>query len=160
MRIDDADELGSLHDIDEYARRYSGIATLAGLAPENVHGFLAEELMEGAEVTLEGYVHQGSVTVIGITDSVKYPGTNSFERFEYPTVLSPRRQAELASVAKDIVLAHEFDDGFFNFEFFVADGEPARIIELNRTHRLTIRAPRSGTARSVDVRRAVRSRLR
>lgn len=130
-RIDDADELFSLHEIDEYTQRYSDIALLAGVVPDDVHGFLAEELMDGAEVTLEGYVHQGRVTSIGVTDSVKYPGTNSFERFEYPTVLPVDRQEELAALAGKVVLAHGFDNGFFNVEFFVPGSGPAQIIEVN-----------------------------
>ncbi len=130
-RVDDSDELLSLHEIDEYTQRYSDIASLAGVFPDDVHGFLAEELMEGAEVTLEGYVRNGNVTTIGVTDSVKYPGTNSFERFEYPTVLSAGRQRDLAGLARDVVLAHGFDNGFFNVEFFVPDRGPAGIIEVN-----------------------------
>ena len=44
-----------------------------------------EELLAGDEVTLEGYVSGESVTTIGVTDSIKYPGTFSFQRFEYPS---------------------------------------------------------------------------
>jgi hypothetical protein len=96
-----------------------------------VHGFLAEELLEGDEVTLEGYVYGGRVTTIGVTDSIKYPGTNSFERFEYPTILTEERQQELSTVSARVLPALGFDNGFFNVEFFVAPGKPAQIIEVN-----------------------------
>ena len=131
FRIDDALDLLALHEADRYTDRYADIAALAGASRVAVHGFLAEELLFGAEVTLEGYVHEGRVTTIGVTDSVKYPGTLSFERFEYPSVLSAERQAELSSIAERVLPALGFDGGFFNVEFFVPEHGPARIIEVN-----------------------------
>jgi hypothetical protein len=130
-RIDDADDLLALHEMDSYTRRYARIAVLAGADPESVHGFLAEELLSGDEVTLEGYVHAGQVTTIGVTDSVKYPGTFSFERFDYPSSLSEACQDELADVASRVLPALGFDGGFFNVEFFIPETGPAQIIEVN-----------------------------
>jgi hypothetical protein len=82
-------------------------------------------------VTLEGYVHEGRVTTIGVTDSVKYPGTLSFERFEYPSALPEARLDELDGVAARVLPALGFDGGFFNVEFFVPAAGPAQIIEVN-----------------------------
>ena len=130
-RIDDEDDLLGLHEIDRYTARYGEIAALAGADPDSVHGFLAEELLFGDEVTLEGYVHGGRATTIGVTDSVKYPGTLSFERFEYPTALPLERQAELSEVAARVLPALGFDGGFFNVEFFVPEHGPAQIVEVN-----------------------------
>jgi hypothetical protein len=130
-RIDDASDLLGLHEIDEYTNRFARIAALAGADPDAVHGFLAEELLSGDEVTLEGYVSDGRVTTIGVTDSVKYPGTLSFERFEYPSKLPPERQAELSDVAARVLPALEFEGGFFNVEFFVPAEGPAQMIEVN-----------------------------
>ena len=130
-RIDDLSDLADLHEIDEYTTRYARIAALAGADPASVHGFLAEELLVGDEVTLEGYVSGGDVTTIGVTDSVKYPGTLSFERFEYPTRLSEACQDEMADVASRVLPALGFDDGFFNVEFFMPERGRAQIIEVN-----------------------------
>ena len=130
-RIDDLSDLADLHEIDEYTTRYARIAALAGGDPASVHGFLAEELLVGDEVTLEGYVSGGEVTTIGVTDSVKYPGTLSFERFEYPTRLSEACQDEMADVASRVLPALGFDDGFFNVEFFMPERGRAQIIEVN-----------------------------
>ena len=96
-------------------------ATPAGLDGDAVRGYLAEEVRSGQEVTLEGFSHRGRVTTIGVTDSIKYPGTNSFERFEYPSRLPSERLAELAARSRRVVPALGFDDGFFNVEFFVPD---------------------------------------
>lgn len=131
FRIDHERDLLGLSELDRYTSRYARIAALAGASADSVHGFIAEELLTGAEVTLEGYVHGSGVTVIGVTDSVKYPRTLSFERFEYPSRLPAERQAELAGVAERLLPALGFDGGFFNVEFFVPAEGPARIIEVN-----------------------------
>ncbi|MGE5690910.1 MAG: ATP-grasp domain-containing protein [Pseudomonadota bacterium] len=130
-RVDDPARLASLDGWDDYREGYAAIAALAGLRRDDVRGYLAEEVRSGAEVTLEGYAFRGSVTVVGVTDSVKYPGTGSFERFEYPSRLPEERLAELADVASRAVPALGFDDGFFNVEFFVPERGPATLIEVN-----------------------------
>ncbi|MDQ3670579.1 MAG: ATP-grasp domain-containing protein, partial [Actinomycetota bacterium] len=112
FRIDDAADLVDLQEIDRYTARHGEIAALAGASPDLAHGFLVEELLTGLEVTLEGYVHEGRVTTIGVTDSVKYPGTLSFERFEYPTTISEEREAELSDTAAVVLSAVGFDGGF------------------------------------------------
>jgi hypothetical protein len=127
-RVDSEAELTQLAEDGSYRQEY---ADVAGLPEDAVRGFLVEELVTGDEVTLEGFVHDGEVTVIGVTDSIKYPGTNSFERFEYPSALPSERLAELVQLAAVLVPAHGLDACFFNIEFFVPDDGPAQIVELN-----------------------------
>ena len=131
FRIDDPRELLDLHEIDRYTARYAEIAALAGADPAHAHGFLAEELLSGDEVTLEGYVHDGEVTTIGVTDSLKYEGLMSFESFVYPSALSQVRLDELSDVAGRVLPRLGFEGGFFNVEFFVPEQGPAQIIEVN-----------------------------
>jgi biotin carboxylase len=131
-RIDDPADIERLEDVDAYMTGYARIAELAGLHPDAVRGFIAEEMLSGLEVTYEGYVYQGGVVTIGVTDSQKYEGTNSFERFEYPSALPQERLQELEDVAARVLSALGFDGGFFNVEFFIPqDGGPARIVEVN-----------------------------
>jgi hypothetical protein len=130
-RVDSSAEFADLVDPSGYAAAYAQIAELAGLPSAAIEGFLVEELARGREVTLEGYVYDGSVTVIGITDSVMYPGTNSFERFEYPSMLRDTRQGELGDLARRVVPALGLDAAFFNMEFVVPAEGPATIIEVN-----------------------------
>lgn len=130
FRIDSYARLAELVE-DGYPDRYARIAVLAGLAEADAHGFLAEELLAGAEVTLEGFVHRGQVTTVGVTDSLKYPGTNSFEGFAYPSALPAGRLEELSRLAEQVVPAHAFDEGFFNMELFVPPDGPAKLIEVN-----------------------------
>ena len=114
---------------EDYIRGWRELAALAGFHGEV--GLLAEERLAGEEVTLEGYVHGGRVTTIGVTDSVMYPGTNSFERFEYPSRHPEERLDELAGVADRLLPALGFDEGFFNVELFVPEAGPAKVIEVN-----------------------------
>jgi len=127
-RADSVSELVDLPEDSEYRHEY---ADLARLPARDVRGFLVEELVTGDEVTLEGYVFEGGVTVIGVTDSVKYPGTSSFERFEYPSALPDDRLRELGRLAETLVRAHGLDACFFNIEFFVPTEGPSKIVELN-----------------------------
>jgi ATP-grasp domain-containing protein len=130
-RVEASTALAATQDHDIYQAEYARIARLAGLPAERVQGYLVEEFLEGAEVTLEGYVFAGRVTTIGITDSVKYEGTNSFERFEYPSALPDDRKQELTTIAERLLPALGFDGGFFNVEFLVPDEGPASLIEVN-----------------------------
>jgi hypothetical protein len=114
---------------EAYIAGWRELAALAGFHGDV--GLLAEERLAGDEVTLEGYVHDGRVTAIGVTDSVMYPDTNSFERFEYPSRLPEERRVELARVAELLLPALGFDGGFFNLEFFVPEAAAAKVIEVN-----------------------------
>jgi ATP-grasp domain len=128
-RINDPQDLLEL-GTDGYGEGWAEIAALAGFPPRAARGFIAEELLVGDEVTVEGYLHDGHVNVIGATDSVKYEGTNSFERFEYPTRFADR-YPEMQVVAERLLPALGFDQGFFNVELVVPPDGPVRILEVN-----------------------------
>lgn len=49
--------------------------------------FLQERLLEGVQCTLEAYVYNNVVTIIGVVDSIMHEGTIAFERFTYPSRL-------------------------------------------------------------------------
>lgn len=93
---------------------------------------LAEEVLTGQQVTLEGLVTQGRVIVVGIVDSVMYARSNSFEHFDYPSSLAPE-VAERMRLLSERAMSHVgFDQGLFNVEFIydsVADS--IGIVEIN-----------------------------
>lgn len=92
---------------------------------------VAEELLDGDLVTFEGFVSDGRMTPIGVTDAVLHPNGISFLRFEYPSALPDETQARMADVAARLMPALGFDGSLFNIEFFVrADGSLA-IVEVN-----------------------------
>jgi biotin carboxylase len=92
---------------------------------------IAEELLEGSLVTLEGWMQGGKVTPIGVTDAVMHPNGISFLRFEYPTRLAEEPRRAMADIAERLMPALGFGEGTFNIEFFVRpDGRPM-IVEVN-----------------------------
>lgn len=93
---------------------------------------LAEELLVGDQVTLEGYVFDGKVTVLGITDSEMYPGTTSFSRFVLPAAVADEQAELMAVVSERAVRALGLTYGLFNIEFIYnpTDGS-CFIIEIN-----------------------------
>ena len=95
--------------------------------------FIAEGCVDGAlQVCVDGYAHAGKVHVLGTVDSVMYPGTTSFMRFEYPSQLSAERITKLEAVATRAVEAIGFTHGLFNVElFFDPNTERITIIEIN-----------------------------
>ena len=99
---------------------------------ESALSMLAEEILEGPQVTANGFVRDGAVTMLGTVDSVMYPGTDQFQRFEYPSSLPAgaleRVDALAARLIEGLGLAH----GMFNIEMRIdpASGMP-RVIEIN-----------------------------
>jgi len=93
---------------------------------------LAEQVLTGQQVTLEGLVTDGRVTVVGIVDSIMYSGSNSFERFDYPSSLAPE-VGERMRVLSERAMAHVgFSQGLFNVEFiYDRDSESIGIVEVN-----------------------------
>ena len=89
--------------------RYLGRSAIA-------RGFIGEEILRGAPVTVEGFVSRGHAEIIGIVDSVPHPSTGSFVRFDYPSALGPAVQARMTDLAQRVVAAHGLDDMLFNIE--------------------------------------------
>ena len=103
-----------------------------GLAEVGAHCVLAEALLRGHQCTLEGYVHQGVAHTVGVVDSIFYPGTQAFQRFEYPSRLPEAALARLHHVSANLMEGLAYGDGFFNIEFMVGmDMGTAHIIEVN-----------------------------
>jgi hypothetical protein len=98
----------------------------------NADFLLGEEVMKGKQVTLEAYVYHRNIIIIGITDSIMYPGTFSFQRFEYPSSLGTGIQKRMADTARKFISHIGYDNGIINIEFFYdpEDGS-VRIIEAN-----------------------------
>jgi hypothetical protein len=92
---------------------------------------IAEELLGGRQCTLDGVMHRGEMTVIGIVDSVRLRNRVSFTRFDYPSRLSRPIQARMSDIAQRVMRSIGFDNGLFNIEFFVDDGGQPMIIEIN-----------------------------
>jgi hypothetical protein len=101
------------------------------LEGRSFHLMLAEEMLEGRLVTLEGFMHAGRMTPIGVTDSVMHPNGISFVRFDYPSALPSAVCDHLCEIAAGLLPALGFDGSLFNIEFFVARDGSAKIVEVN-----------------------------
>lgn len=98
----------------------------------DAHWMIAEELIDGQQINVDGVVINGEIHILGIIDAVMYPGTDQFMRFEYPSRLPPDRDQRARETAKRIVRALGLDHGLFNVEMRVCNetGE-CRLIEVN-----------------------------
>jgi biotin carboxylase len=100
--------------------------------PLDASYLLAESLLEGTQVSLEGYVFNGKVHILGIVDSVMYPGTISFRRFEYPSRLNETVQRRMAHIAETVIGGIGYGNALFNIEFMHnPETDELHIIEIN-----------------------------
>lgn len=95
-------------------------------------GFLAEELLEGTQVTLEGWIQGGRAHVLGVVDTTFHAGTRSFARFDYPSALAPAVQERMGRVACATAEALGLEHTLFNVELFHdASRDRIGLIEIN-----------------------------
>ncbi len=92
---------------------------------------IAEGLLHGTQVNIDGYVHKGRVTVLGIVDEVMYPGTQAFMRFEYPSRLEPAVQQRMVALTEKLLTGMDYSHGFFNVELILAESGALHIVEIN-----------------------------
>jgi biotin carboxylase len=98
----------------------------------DANAMIAEELLQGVQVTVEGFVSEGTVTTIGVVDAEMYPGTQAFRRFDYPSRLATGVQARLTTIAAQVVSALGLRHGAFNVELFHdAATDAITVIEVN-----------------------------
>ena len=94
--------------------------------------FLAEDLLKGRQVTVEGCATGDSVEILGIVDSVRHARTRSFVRFDYPSSLSRRVQARMREVAVSVVRSLGLKHTLFNIEMmYDLRRDRVFIVELN-----------------------------
>jgi len=138
-RIDDREALAAFlasPAVREFTSEYMGIFNrlVAALSPFEVDGrfFLAEELLTGDLVTVEGFVCDGAVEILGIVDSGLDPRTRSFVRFDYPSALPAGVQQHMADVARRVVLESGLERTLFNLEMtWDSAAGRASIVEVN-----------------------------
>ncbi|GHH53018.1 ATP-grasp domain-containing protein [Streptomyces candidus] len=96
---------------------------------------LAEEALTGVQVAVEGYVHDGEVTVYGVLDSINYPGSSSFLRHQYPSALPEPVIGRLHDVSKKVMRQVGMDAATFSIEYFYDPQRDAlNLLEINPRH--------------------------
>jgi hypothetical protein len=99
----------------------------------DANAFIAEALIRGVQVTLDGFVFDGEVSVMGVVDSVMFPGTSTFERFDYPSrMLTPAVRDRMRDIAARLVRGLGIRQAQFNIEmFYDAENDTISVIEIN-----------------------------
>ncbi len=96
------------------------------------HSMLLEEPVRGAQFSLDGIAFDGAIKPLGVVDSIMYPGTQAFMRFDYPSRLPPAAQIQALDVATKFLNAVGFSHGMFNMEFFYCTAtQTLKVIEFN-----------------------------
>jgi hypothetical protein len=122
--------------IGRIGEAFDEVLSLLDLPPEIAEAggqaCLAEGEVSGHQVTVEGYCADGTAHVYGLIDSVLYPGTSSFLRYQYPSAMPDDIAARLADVSKRVVEQIGLNDSTYNIEYFW-DPERNRIdiVEIN-----------------------------
>ncbi|WP_181763972.1 ATP-grasp domain-containing protein [Streptomyces albidus (ex Kaewkla and Franco 2022)] len=93
---------------------------------------LAEEEISGQELTVEGYCHDGEVHVYGVIDSVLYPDTSSFLRYQYPSRVPDEIADRLADISSRVIRQIGLNNSTFNIEYFWdPEQDQLNIVEVN-----------------------------
>jgi len=94
--------------------------------------FIAEGLLPGSLVTVEGFAAGGEVEILGVVDSILHPETGSFLRFDYPSALPEPVQQRMAAIARRAIQGLGLRDSPFNVEMaFDPERDRIGIIEVN-----------------------------
>jgi len=114
-----------LRPCNELLRHFTGCSI-------DVNRFIGETYMSGDQVCIDGFVHDGEVHVMGVIDALMFPGTNAFERFQYPSQLPAEVQLRMRELTKRVVHGLGMQHGQFNLELiYDRASDRLRIIELH-----------------------------
>jgi biotin carboxylase len=99
---------------------------------QTAHSMMIEEPINHAQYSLDGYAFAGDIRALGCVDSIMYPGTQAFMRFDYPSKLASPIQQQALDVAKKFLSEVGFTHGIFNMEFFYDEvTQRFTVIEFN-----------------------------
>jgi hypothetical protein len=121
--------------LQEFAEDYVAIFNRLVAAytdhPIDGRALIAEGVLRGDLVTVEGFACGGSVEVIGIVDSTLHPN-GSFARFDYPSALPAPVRERMADVARRVIGRLGLDQTLWNIEMmYDAAADRVSIIEVN-----------------------------
>jgi hypothetical protein len=94
--------------------------------------FLCEEFIAGTQVTVDGFVFAGKVSIFGLTRAVFHEGSNSFSHHEFPFETSPELEEKIRSGIAVLIPGLGIENSFFNVEIRIDEKlETYLIIEVN-----------------------------
>jgi hypothetical protein len=99
--------------------------------PIDGRALIAEGVLRGELVTVEGFVCEGAVELIGIVDSTLH-ANGSFARFDYPSALPARVRDRMSAIARRVIAALGLERTLWNIEMmYDAESDRVSIIEVN-----------------------------
>ncbi|HZZ92971.1 MAG TPA: ATP-grasp domain-containing protein [Usitatibacter sp.] len=118
--------------IDGLVRPFGQVMRAHSRLTEDPFSMVCEEILRGPQVTANGFVREGRVTMLGTVDSIMYPGTDHFQRFQYPSSHDAATLAAVDALAVRIIEGLGLAHGMFNIEMRIdpATGAP-HVIEIN-----------------------------
>jgi len=137
-RIDDARQFHAFvgsREVRAYGSEYLAIFNrmvghYTGHAVDG-NALIAEGVLRGAMVTVEGFVCGGEVELLGIVDSTLH-ANGSFARFDYPSQLPARVCDRITDVARRVIGALGLDWTLWNVEMmYDASADRVSIVEVN-----------------------------
>jgi hypothetical protein len=102
--------------IERLVKPFNDVMRAHSTFEEEPFSMIAEGILHGRQVTANGYARDGKVTMLGTVDSVMYPGTDHFQRFQYPSSLPPDTLARIDQTAIKLLEGLGFQHGVFNIE--------------------------------------------
>lgn len=118
--------------IERLVRPFADVMWAHSQLREDPYSMVCEEIAHGRQFTANGFARQGKVTMLGTVDSIMYPGTDQFQRFQYPSSLPAGELARIDSLATRLIEGMEFTHGMFNVEMRIDPQTGALgIIEIN-----------------------------
>jgi hypothetical protein len=120
-------------------RPFASVLSRLDLPPEIAEAggsaCLAEESVDGAQVTVEGCAFEGEVHVYGVVDSLLYPDRPSFLRYQYPSSLPGKVIERMTDITVRVIERIGLDSTTFNIEYFWdRDTGAINLLEVNPRH--------------------------
>jgi len=127
-------------EVERIGGPFNAVLELLDLPPDiagiDGRACIVEEALTGQQVTVEGYSRGGHVDIYGVVDSVSYPDTPSFLRYEYPSSRVPAHvQERMSEISRRVIVALGLTNSTFNIEYFWdPDSDRLRLLEVNARH--------------------------
>lgn len=144
FRVENRDELRQAMEeiregIDKFADPFEFVLKQLDLPPDiaeiGAKACLAEEAVSGRQITVEGYRADGETRVYGIVDSITYPDSPSFLRYQYPSSLPDGVRRRLAESSSKVIEQIGLESTTFNIEYFwEPETDRIRLLEVNPRH--------------------------
>ncbi len=144
FKIQDQEELDKAlkqtrQHIGYFAKPFNHILSLADLSAlpgemKRIDGnyCVAEEIISGKQITVEGYVFEGEVCQHGFFDSETYENHSSFFAYLTPSELPGNIQKRIMEITEKVIGQVGYDNSAFNLEYYYdSQNDQIWLLEVN-----------------------------